>query len=170
MANITFVDENDNVIGEGTKQDAWEKGIVHRIVRIFLFNSRGELLIQKRADHIASLPGKWDQSAAGHVDAGEDYAIAARRELSEEIGVKDVDLIEKGKLFTDERDETDKIKKRFNMLYTGTYDEKILPNAEEISETRWIHPKELSAWMNKQPNDFTAGFVKNFKYLQNLGN
>ncbi len=46
MVNIIFVDENDNVIGEGTKQEAWKKGIAHRIVRIFLFNSKGELLIQ----------------------------------------------------------------------------------------------------------------------------
>jgi len=68
MKLITFVDENDQVIGSGTKQEAWQKGIIHRIVRIFLFNFKGELLIQKRADNISSLPGRWDQSAAGHVD------------------------------------------------------------------------------------------------------
>ena len=77
MVNITFVDEQDNVIGAGSKQEAWTKGIYHRVSRIFLFNSKGELLIQKRSDNCVSLPGRWDQSAAGHVDEGETYLEAA---------------------------------------------------------------------------------------------
>src|SRR3989338_4643482 len=109
----------NNVIGAGSKEEAWKNGIIHRIARIFLFNSKGELLITKRGDNLSSLPGRWDQSAAGHVDEGEDYPTAAKRELEEEVGVKNIELIEKGKFFTDETDETGKIKKRFSMLYTG---------------------------------------------------
>ncbi len=169
MAKITYVDENDKVIGEGTKEEAWEKGIIHRIARIFLFNSKGELLIQKRADHLTSVPGLWDSSAAGHVDNGEEYQQAAERELSEEVGIADIPLIERDKFFTDEKDESDKIKKRFNMIYSATYDGDIKQNAEEVSEIRWIEPKVLAQWMEKNPADFTAGFRMNFKYLQSLG-
>lgn len=168
MTKIIFVDENDNVIGSGSKKEAWQKGILHRIARIFLFNSKGELLIQKRADNLSSLPGRWDQSAAGHVDEGEDYATAAKRELEEEVGVRDVELTEKGKFFTDETDETGKIKKRFSMLYTGKYDGEIKPNTGEVSEIRWILPNDLNTLMDKSPNDFTAGFIRNFKNLQSI--
>ncbi len=166
MANITFVDENDNVIGVGTGRDAREKGIIHRISRVFLFNSRGELLITKRADHISSLPGKWDQSAAGHVDEGEDYLTAAKRELEEEVGVKNIELTEKGKFFTNEKDQPGKIVKRFNMLYIGEYDGEVKPNAEEVSQIRWISNEELSAWMEKHPQDFTEGFIMSFRNLR----
>src|SRR3989338_6631681 len=150
MPNITFVDENDNVVGAGTGKEAREKGICHRISRIFLFNSKGELLIQKRSDNSTTLPGRYDQSAAGHVDEGEDYLTAAKRELEEEVGVKGIELTEKGKFFTDEKDQPGKIVKRFNMLYTATYDGEVKPSPEVVSEVRWIDPKELSKWMEER--------------------
>src|SRR3989338_1117236 len=156
MTKITFVDEKDNVIGAGSKEEAWKNGIIHRIARIFLFNSKGELLITKRGDNLSSLPGRWDQSAAGHVDEGEDYPTAAKRELEEEVGVKNIELIEKGKFFTDETDETGKIKKRFSMLYTGNYDGEVKPSPREVSKIRWIDPKELNTWMEERPIEFTA--------------
>jgi isopentenyl-diphosphate delta-isomerase type 1 len=165
MPLITYVDENDNVIGAGTGKEAREKGIYHRISRIFLFNSKGDLLIQKRADNANTLPGRWDQSAAGHVDEGEDYLTAAKRELEEEVGVRGIKLTEKGKFFTDEKDQPGKIVKRFNMLYTANYNEDIKPNPEEVSEVRWISLEELNLWMKEQPNDFTEGFVSNFRNL-----
>ena len=84
------------------------------------------------------------------------------------MGVKNVELIEKGKFFTDETDETGKIKKRFNMLYTGRYDGEVTPSPREVSKIQWIDPKELNTWMDEKPNEFTAGFIKNFKHLQNL--
>ncbi|OGI90568.1 hypothetical protein A2911_01575 [Candidatus Nomurabacteria bacterium RIFCSPLOWO2_01_FULL_40_15] len=124
-------------------------------------------LSQKGGDNLSSLPGRWDQSAAGHVDEGEDYPTAAKREL-EEVGVKNVELIEKGKFFTDETDETGKIKKRFSMLYTGKYDGEVKSSPREVSKIQWIDPKELNAWMDEKPNEFTTGFIKNFKHLQNL--
>ena len=163
MTLITFVDEKDNVIGAGTKQEAWYKGIAHRIARVFLFNSKGELLIQKRAEHIDSLPGRWDQSAAGHVDEGETYLEAAARELFEEVGVSGVELKEIIRVATDETDESGKIKKRFSMLYTTTYNGEIKFNRGEVSEVKWIHPDDLNRLMDEHPDDFTQGFMFNFK-------
>ncbi len=93
---------------------------------------------------------------------------AARRELMEEVGVDNIELAEKGKFFTDEKDESDKIKKRYNMLYVGTYDGEITPGPEEVAEVRWISPDKLITWMDERPQDFTEGFIKNFRYLQEL--
>ncbi len=157
MPNITFVDDQDNVIGSGSKTEALSKGIIHRIVRIFLFDSSGKLLIQKRSPYV-SLPNKWDQSAAGHVDEGEGYYSAALRELKEEVGVSDIKLQQVAKLYTTEDNETI-IKKRFNMLYVGNYDGAVLIN-EEVSRTKWVDTETIEDWMAKSPDDFTQGFIK----------
>ena len=162
--NITYVDKNDNVIGAGPRLEAYEKGIIHRIVRIFIVNSSEEILIQKRSPNIF-LPGKWDQSAAGHVDEGEDYATAAYRETSEEVGIEGIKLKEIKKYYIEETDEIHR--KRFNMLYAGTYDGEIKPDPEEVSEIKWILPDKLGKWMNEKPEDFTQGFIKCFEIWRN---
>src|SRR5215472_5792065 len=86
MDLITFVDAEDNVIGSGTRQEAWRTGAWHRLVRVFLFNAVGNTLIARRSP-FSSSPLKWNDSCSGHVDAGETYEAAAVRELEEEIGV-----------------------------------------------------------------------------------
>ncbi|MEX2033394.1 MAG: NUDIX domain-containing protein [Candidatus Colwellbacteria bacterium] len=158
MTKITFVDENDNVIGAGTRKEALEKGIIRRIVQIFLFNSKGELLIQKRSSNVLG-PGKWDESAGGQVDEGEDYHQAAQRELGEELGIKNIPLKGIAKFYAEEISEA-AINKRFSMIYRANYDGEINFNKEEISEVRWITLEKLENWMRERPEDFLQGFVK----------
>lgn len=170
MTNITFVDENDDVIGSGSKDEAWQKGIRQRIVRVFVLNSSGELLMQKRSYNRASLPGRWDQSAAGHVDEGETYLEAAQREMAEEVGIVGVSLVEVGTIKTDETDEADKIKRRFSKLFVAKYDGSIRHSVDEVSETRWINTEKLKAWMKSNPDEFTEGFMLSFrKFLETRG-
>ncbi|KKU19058.1 MAG: hypothetical protein A2119_01235 [Candidatus Colwellbacteria bacterium GWA2_46_10] len=157
--NITFVDENDNIIGSGTKKQAWENGNIHRIARLFVFNSKGELLIHKRSDKLKNLPGRWDQSASGHVDEGEDYLAAAERELEEEMGIKGVELEEVGKFYQDEVDDDGKIKKRFNMLYKARHDGEVNFSKGEVSEIKWVNINDLRRQMKEKPKDFTQGFI-----------
>ena len=164
MAKITFVDENDNVIGAGTKKEALEKGITARIARIFLFNSKGEVLMQKRSSTVGSNRNKWDQSVGGHVDEGETYEQAAYREMKEEIGLEGVILKEIAKYYQEETDE--RPRKRFNMLYVGTYDGVVTPDGDEVSEVRWFRPKELERKMKERPDEFTWGSIKSFEELQ----
>jgi len=156
---IAFVDEDDNVIGSGTKEQAWVDGNIHRIARLLVFNSKGELLIHKRSDKLANLPGKWDQSAAGHVDEGEDYLEAAKRELMEEVGIGGVELVEVGKFYQDEIDEDGKVKKRFNMLYEAMYDGEVNFDENEVSEIKWIQMDELKQWISEKPKELTQGFI-----------
>ena len=161
MSNITYVDKNDRLIGYGPRLEAISKGIIHRIVRIFIYNTRGELLIQKRSLNI-DIPKRWDQSAAGHVDEGEDYVTAARRELQEEVGIADIRLKKITKFYAEEIDDS-VLKKRFNVLYRATYDGPITFEPEEISEVKWVSPEELEKWMQNRPQDFTTGFLNSYK-------
>lgn len=158
-ANIAFVDEDDQVIGEGSREEALSKGIAHRIVRVLLFNSKGELLIQKRSSKVGTAPGKWDQSVGGHVDAGEDYLTAARRETKEELGINIADFTEVTKFYY-ERSSDEGMFRRFNMVYAVTSDRPVKFSRDEISEVRWLAPPELQEWMQKSPDDFTPSFIK----------
>jgi len=73
MSKIVVVDENDNVIGSEEKEVALHNGLIRRVVRIFVFNSKGELYLQRRSAGMVTYPNTWDQSAGGHVDVGETY-------------------------------------------------------------------------------------------------
>lgn len=161
MPLITFVDEHDNVIGAGTKLEAREKGIRFRIVRIFLFNSQGRLLLQRRAWHLKSFPGRWDQSVGGHVDEGETYLQAAIREAEEEIGVTGLTLREEFKHFANDLEVTG-VKRRFNMLYSTVYDGTVTPNPEEVTEVKWVASDELEQWSRASPDDFSPGFIRTY--------
>lgn len=167
MAKITFVDEQDNPIGAGTRQEATEKNLICRIARIFVFNSKGQLLLQKRGPNV-SIPDKWDDSVAGHVDEGEEYLEAAHRELGEELGVKNVELTEVSKYYTERFQPDDKrvIGKRFNTLYKTVYDGEIVPDPKELAGVRWIEIPELKKWLTESPDDFAPGFRDAFKEFQ----
>lgn len=85
---LDIVDEHNVVIGSGTKEDIYEKKLLHRIVHVFVLHPhRPEIYLQKRAATKAFLPNYYCTSAGGHVHAGETHEQAAVRELEEEIGI-----------------------------------------------------------------------------------
>ena len=63
--------------------------LLHPVIHLHVFNSKGELYLQKRPDWKDIQPGKWDTSVGGHIDLGESVDIALRRETQEELGITD---------------------------------------------------------------------------------
>ena len=157
MPLITFVDEDDNIIGSGTKDKSWKRGAWHRIVRVFLFNAKGEVLMTRRAAHLVASPGKWNESCSGHVDEGESYEEAALRELREEVGVSGTKLTPIVKIKHSDTDDPSRRKNRFHMIFTGRYEGVVHFDPKEVSEVRWVLPDELLEWLIKSPQDFTEG-------------
>lgn len=85
-----LVDEAGNVVGAATRGECHNGSrLLHPVVHLHLFNSRGELYLQKRPEWKDIQPGKWDTAVGGHVDLGESTEIALRRETEEEIGITD---------------------------------------------------------------------------------
>ena len=80
------VDERDEVVGRNTRNEVHRLGLQHRAVHVLVFNSRGEIFLQKRSMQKDRQPGLWDSSASGHLNCGEDYDACAVRELGEELG------------------------------------------------------------------------------------
>jgi len=167
MAKIVFVDKDDNPIGAGTRKEASEKGLIARVARIFVFNSKGQLLLQKRAPHM-SFPNTWDDSVAGHVDEGEDYLQAALREAVEEMGIQGVQLTKVAHYYTERFDPTDSrvVGRRFTMLFKTIYDGEITPDNKEVADAKWIELPELEKWMAEKPSDLTPGFVDAYKQFK----
>lgn len=86
---LDILDENGNKTGESRSyEEAHEKGLIHRTVHVWILNTEGKVLIQKRAKDRRAHPGHWDISAAGHISAGQTSLEAARREVLEELGIE----------------------------------------------------------------------------------
>ena len=81
------VNAADRVIGIATRAEVHRRNLWHRAVHVFVWNQAGQLLLQQRSAAKDTFPGRWATSCAGHVDAGETYLAAARREVREELGL-----------------------------------------------------------------------------------
>src|SRR5258708_2282073 len=87
---VAIVDENNNVTGAVTRREMRAKGLAHRASYVAIFNSRGELFVQRRTMTKDVYPGLFDPVAGGVVQAGESYEQSAVRELAEEMGIEGV--------------------------------------------------------------------------------
>ena len=83
MSRVVIVGKKGNFVREEEFKIALEQGMIRRIIRVFVFNKKGQLFLQKRSQKVRIYPGRWDSSATGHVDPGEDYTKAAKTELEE---------------------------------------------------------------------------------------
>ncbi len=160
MSKIAIVNENDEIIGSEDRQVAYQKGLTHRLIRIFLVNDKNQVLMQFRSKDEDTFPETWDQSAGGHVDEGEDYETAAYRELQEELGVKDVELEQIDKFFTDGQ-YGHKIIKRFNTVFKAKYNkDDFVLQTEEIEIVKWWDIDELLEEIKTNPEKFTMSMIE----------
>lgn len=150
---IEIVDSEDNVVGQATRVEIHRRRLMHRAVHLFVFNSAGEIYVQRRSDSKDRHPGILDSSAAGHVDPGESYDDAAARELFEELSVK-AGIRPVLRLKASELTDMEHV-----ALYEVLTDEPPTPNEEEISWGAFMAPEELSQSMESNPADFVPVFV-----------
>ena len=152
---LQVVDENDQPIGVATREGAWEKGLILRHAYCCIRDSDGNFLLQQRSLKKKSNPGTWTWAATGHVDEGETYEVAAKREMLEEIGIKTL-LTKVGKLRATRPNEYGVVN-CFIAVFVGeiTRDTTITVDPEEVETTRWFTPEELHKFVAKTPENFT---------------
>jgi 8-oxo-dGTP pyrophosphatase MutT (NUDIX family) len=90
---VTIVDEHNYVVGAVPRREMRSKRLPHRSTYILVFNTPGHLYVQKRTRTKDVFPGYYDPAAGGVVLAGESYEVCAKRELAEEMGIRDVPLL-----------------------------------------------------------------------------
>ena len=151
-----IVDENDREIGTATRPEVHENNFRHRAVHILIFNGTGELLLQKRSPWKDRHPLLWDSSAAGHVEANEQYDDTAARELDEELGVTE-QLRSIGKLPASE-----KTGQEFITVYCGEHDGPFRYPSEEISAIEFFPVDIVERWVANKPEDFSPGFLESW--------
>ena len=154
-----LVNESGEVIGKATRKECHSGTFwLHPVVHLHVFNSVGELFLQKRAMNKDIQPGKWDTSVGGHVDYGEDVLTALHREVREELGIVDFEprFIKSYKFVSGQEAEY------VNSYYT-IYEGKIDPDPVEISEGKFWTISEINAALE---NDiFTPNFEQEYVNL-----
>ena len=156
---VDIIDENDNAVGKAIWEDAVKNKLLRRSVRIFILNSKREMLLQERSRKVKIDPGLWTSSATGSVISGEKYEEAAQRELLEEVGIKTTLNF----LF--------KIRQNDSIcaVFEGFYDGKIKPDWE-VEKLEFVKIDKIKEEIENNNRSFTDGFKKSFKkYLEIKG-
>jgi len=156
MAEDIFdvVNERDEVVDRQPRSVVHANGLLHRAVHVLVFNSKGDLFLQKRSMKKDREPGVWVSSCSGHVDAGETYDQTAVRELREEIGL--AVKTPPPKLFKiDACKETDA---EFVWIYRCESDGPFQLHPDEIDRGDWFTPEQISRWIAEKPQEFTMSF------------
>jgi 16S rRNA (adenine1518-N6/adenine1519-N6)-dimethyltransferase len=147
------VDAEDRVIRQERRSIVHDQGLTHRAVHVFVFNSRGQLLVQRRSASKDEFPLTYTSSASGHVAAGETYEACAPRELHEEIGlVAPLEWLIKLPASAETAHE-------HTVLFRAVSDAVPTPNEEEVASLTYFSLDELGALLALDPAAFSPPFA-----------
>ena len=146
------VDERDEVVGRAPRSEVHRLGLRHRATHVLVFNSRGEVFLQKRSLKKDCQPGLWDSSASGHLSAGEDYDACALRELGEELGWKAPEPPRR--LF--KLPASPETGQEHVWVYRCEAEGPFRLDPEEIECGGWFAAEEVTRWLAERPQDFAG--------------
>jgi isopentenyldiphosphate isomerase len=149
------VNERDEVIGKMPRSEVHRLGLMHRAAHILVFNSRGQVFLQKRSMLKDRQPGVWDSSTSGHLDTGEDYDACAQRELREEIGLR-LDKPPQRLFKLSASKETDQ---EHVWIYRCAAEGPFTLHPDEIERGDWFSVEEVTRWMRERPEDFASALL-----------
>lgn len=154
---LDVVNDEDMVTGQAMRSIVHQQGLQHRGVHVFLFNEKGEMLIQKRSADRANSPSLLDCSVSEHVKAGESYLEAAMRGLKEEMGVEGIKVTLRGKIQMEYGPNDNEISE----IYEGKVDpSQVNFDPEEISEVRYMGLDEIRAGIINEKKIYCGWFVE----------
>ncbi len=153
-----IVDEDGLITGAATRGECHNGShILHPVVHLHVFNSQGDLFLQKRPDWKDIQPGKWDTSVGGHIDLGESVEIALKREAEEELGITDF-TPEKLCQYIFKSDRESELVFAYKTIYDGV----ITPSAE-LNGGRFWTKEEILANLDKEL--FTPNFESEYQRI-----
>lgn len=157
LQQVILVNEKDEPTGAMEKLEAHQKGLLHRAFSIFIFNNKGELLLQRRALAKYHSGGLWTNSCCGHPQPGEETVIAAQRRLQEELGFtapleKIFDFIYQAE-FTNGLTEYE-----FDHVFAGSYNGTIDHDDSEVMDFCYKSLDDISRSIKERPEKFSKWF------------
>ncbi len=162
---LILVDKDDNELGFLSKARCHDgDGVLHRAFSLFLFNDRGELLLQKRSDGKRLWPGFWSNSCCSHPRRGESMETATMRRLSDELNVEtSLEFVYRfcySAKFGEAGSENE-----LCHVYLGRLLDEARPNESEISSVRFVAPGSLGKELSQFPEQFTPWFKQEWREL-----
>ncbi|HLY70261.1 MAG TPA: isopentenyl-diphosphate Delta-isomerase [Puia sp.] len=154
---VILVNENDEEVGTVEKMEAHRKALLHRAFSVFIFNAKGEMLLQQRAKNKYHSPGLWTNTCCSHPYPLESTESAATRRLQEELGF--TTTLKKIFDFT-YRSEFDNglTEFEFDHVFVGEYNDKIIPNMDEVNECCFMSFDAIEERLLSHPQKFTPWF------------
>lgn len=158
-----------------SKEEVHKKGLWHRTAHVWFVNDKNEILLQKRAQHITSNPGKWDISAAGHLSAGDDPIQGALREVKEELDVdlSETDLNKIGEVVGESTQHDGVyINKEYQDVYVVFTDKEVQDftiQESEVEKIEFVSIEKLKKWVSEEKEDLVLHkkeFGMLFDYLE----
>jgi isopentenyl-diphosphate Delta-isomerase len=154
---VILVDESDTPLGTMEKMEAHRQALLHRAFSVFIFNSKGEMLLQQRAAEKYHSAGLWTNACCSHPRPGEDTTDAAIRRLREELGF--TTPLKKLFDFTYKSEYDNGLTEfEFDHVYVGTYDQAIYPDKKEVSDYSYRPIDDIKAALQSAPDKFTTWF------------
>lgn len=160
---FSLVDEDGNVIGKATRKHCHDGSmLLHPVIHLHIFDSKGNLFLQKRSSKKDIFPNFWDSSVGGHVDWGEVPDEAALREAKEELGLENLNI----NFITKHIIET-RFERELTYCYYAVSDQKPQPDMDEVSDGRYWSVTEIK--QNLGSGVFTPNFEVDFESFLSEG-
>jgi isopentenyl-diphosphate delta-isomerase len=157
VENVVLVDPEDRPLGTMEKMEAHRQGRLHRAFSVFVFNSKGDLLLHRRAMDKYHSGGLWTNTCCSHPRPNETVVQAAQRRLVEEMGMRC--QLEPKFSFVYRADlDHDMIEHELDHVLIGYSDVPPEPNPEEVCETRYMPVRDVEADIAANPDHYTAWF------------
>ena len=165
MTEVILVDQFDNEIGLMEKMQAHQEGILHRAFSVFIFNSKNEILLQKRAKNKYHSAGLWTNTCCSHPMPGESVKNAAKRRLKEEMGFE-CEVKALYHFIYYQPLENGLSEHELDHVYLGHYDEAPNINIEEVEEWNYFSLSEIDEGIQEHPEQYTSWFKLIFPKLK----
>lgn len=165
MEQVILVNEKDEQTGIMEKMEAHQKALLHRAVSVFIFNDKGQMLLQQRAAKKYHSAGLWTNACCSHPRPGEDPHAAAKRRLNEEMGFETT--LAKAFDFTYKTAFDNGLTEyEFDHVFTGVYNGAIHPNADEVQDYCFQSLLDIENALQSHPHKYTAWFAIAFPIVK----
>lgn len=154
MEQVVLVDTEDRELGTMEKMLAHEKGVLHRAFSIFVFNSKGEMLLQQRALHKYHSPGLWTNTCCSHPRPGESLQDAVERRIEEEMGMQ-CEMKEVFHFVYKAGFDNGLIEHELDHVFTAISDDEPNINPDEVASWKYISTADLEQEIANHPDQFT---------------
>jgi len=169
MEQVVLVDELDNELGVMEKILAHQKALLHRAFSIFIFNERGQLLLQQRALSKYHSPGLWTNTCCSHPRPNESTYDAANRRLAEEMGFECELSYQFNFIYKAELDQG-LTEHEFDHVFFGMYNGEVKPNPDEVLSFKFVDVQDVLSDMDINPNLYTVWFKIIFNKVNQIKN